>query len=322
LFSLPYLLSRLIELPFSLCCSFTWERVIIDECHETLVTSKDFKTKDDYKEAQRQACREFLGVAQTDISKRPLLAATGVWGLTGTPLLSSEARVCELANLCNHTYLTGACSHWRKDERYSNRDLFLSQIEGTKSRDYRIAVQDAAHCYVETACQRNRGEELSVSLQRVQRDVNMSEAEGSEYMAYVSKAGYSTFSVVADNLGENTEEVVELSASSKARHEALIDTICSIQEKEPTTKIIVFATTAGGYASALEGLKKSDIAFCNVSNERDSVERQNEIISWFRHEDATEEDRKRPRVLLLSFEQAAGHNLQAACHNCILYDRK
>lgn len=36
--------------------------------------------------------------------------------------------------------------------------------------------------------------------------------------------------------------------------------------------------------------------------------------------DATEEDRARPRILLLSFSQAAGHNLQEACKNVILYD--
>merc|ERR1712238_79967 len=36
--------------------------------------------------------------------------------------------------------------------------------------------------------------------------------------------------------------------------------------------------------------------------------------------DATEEDRQRPRILLLSFSQAAGHNLQEACKNVVLYD--
>lgn len=73
---------------------FTWQRIIIDECHETLVTDKKGETQAaDFKEKARRGAREFLGVAQTDISKRPLIAAAGVWGLTGTPLLETEARV-------------------------------------------------------------------------------------------------------------------------------------------------------------------------------------------------------------------------------------
>jgi len=84
---------------------FTWERIVIDECHETLVTNKGYETQAEFKETARRGAREFLGLAQTNISKRPLVAATGVWGLTGTPLLETEARVTELANLMGGTYL-------------------------------------------------------------------------------------------------------------------------------------------------------------------------------------------------------------------------
>jgi len=87
---------------------FEWERVIIDECHETLVTGKSHEvTNEDYKEKARRGAREFLGVAQTDPSKRPLIAARGTWGLTGTPLLETEARVTELANVSHVTSKEG-----------------------------------------------------------------------------------------------------------------------------------------------------------------------------------------------------------------------
>jgi hypothetical protein len=299
--------------------SFTWERIVIDECHETLVTGKGFQVKDEFKETARRGAREFLGVAQTDTSKRPLLAATGVWGLTGTPLLETEARVCELANLMGGTYLVGAAHHWRKEERESGRDMFLNQIEGMKSREYRCAVQEAAHNYVAVACQRNRGEELQVKLTRKEFYVNMSKKEGEKFLTAIEKVNLRNYSVSADHLGEITNDVLSITASSAARHKALNETIDAIQKREPGTKIVVFASTSG-YASALEALKRSGKTFCNVSNETDSVERQNEIISWFRHVDATEADRQRPRILLLSFEQAAGHNLQAACHDVIFYD--
>lgn len=82
----------------------------------------------------------------------------------------------------------------------------------------------------------------------------------------------------------------------------------------------MFANTSyGGYDSALSALKSSGKKYCNILDEH-SVEEQNERIAWFRHVDATEEDRSRPRVLLLSFEQAAGHNLQEACHHVIVYE--
>jgi hypothetical protein len=305
---------------------FTWERVVIDECHETLVTGKAHETKDaDFKEKARRGAREFLGVAQTDVAKRPLVAAVGVWGLTGTPLLETEARVCELANLMAGTYLTGASHHWRKEERESGRDLFLNQQEGARSREYRCAVQAACHSYVKVACQRNRGEALQVQLTKKEYCVNMSQAEGDAFFKATSDLGSQSFAVSMDqlrHLDDKASNVLGVTASSKARQLAFLETIASIQQAEPDTKIIVFANTAyGGYQSAKEAMARGGTTtqFCHVSDD-DSVQRQNEIISWFRHIDATEEDKARPRILLLSFAQAAGHNLQEACHNVILYE--
>lgn len=325
---------------------FVWERVIIDECHETLVTGKSHEVmNDDFKEKARRGAREFLGVAQTDPAKRPLVAAKGVWGLTGTPLLETEARVTELANVCTRgwaqqkiiavfltlflsetmqlmggTYLTGACDHWRKEERESGRDLFLNQQEGNRSREYRCAIQAACHSYVKKACQRNRGEILQVKLTRSQVSVNMSAEEGEEFIQSISCLQLSTFSVSADQLGEKVGSILPISAKSKARHLALKQIIDSILEAEPTTKIVVFANASwGGYESAVQALKRCNRDFCHLTDDS-TVKHQNEVISWFRHADATDEDRGRPRVLLLSFEQAAGHNLQEACHNVILFD--
>lgn len=297
---------------------FTWERIIIDECHETLVSGKDENKIDNFGKSAKQGAREFLGVSQTIPSKRPLQAAVGVWGLSGTPLLETEARITELASLCGGTYITGAAHHWRRDEAYSGRDMFLSQVEGTKSREYRCAVSDAAHTYVQAACQRNRGEELCVALDRVQICVSMQRSEGDRFMREVTPLGFQRYDVAADRLGERTEALLSLTASSLARHEVLASILDRISGEEPDTKIIVFATTLG-YSSAVRALESTGRTFCHVSND-DSVEQQNEIISWFRHADATDEDRKRPRILLLDFVQAAGHNLQQACHNVIIFD--
>ena len=301
---------------------FTWERIVIDECHETLVTGKKDETTIDgeFKEKARRGAREFLGVAQTDITKRPLIAANSVWGLTGTPLLETEARVTELANLMGGTYLTGGAHHWRKEERESGRDLFLNHQEGVRSREYRCAVQEACHSYVSQACQRNRGEKLNVSLTREQLNVNMTTEEGERFLKE-TKDFPGRFAINPDQLvGENASDVLSITATSTARHGALIKKVNAITKAEPHTKIIVFANRAyGGYRSAARALSDSNTPYCQVKDET-SVQEQNEIISWFRHIDATAEDRARPRILLLSFAQAAGHNLQEACHHVIIYD--
>lgn len=301
---------------------FTWERIVIDECHQTLVTGKkDETTTDDaFKEKARRGAREFLGVAQTDIRKRPLIAATAVWGLTGTPLLETEARVTELANLMGGTYLTGGAHHWRKEERESGRDLFLNHQNGVRSREYRCAIQESCHAYVSQACQRNRGEKLNVSLTREQLNVNLTAAEGAKFLAE-TKDFPGGFALNPNQLvGQNTGDILSITASSTARHGALVTKVNEISKTEPDTKIIIFASGAhGGYRSAAKALSDSKTPFCQVKDET-TVQEQNDIISWFRHVDATDEDRARPRVLLLSFAQAAGHNLQEACHHVILYD--
>lgn len=286
-----------------------------------MVTGKQHEIKDDnFKEKARRGAREFLGVSQTDPRKRPLVAATGVWGLTGTPLLETEARVTELANLMGGTYLTGAAHHWRKEERESGRDLFLNHQEGIRSREYRRAVQEACHTYVKVACQRNRGEALQVGLTRQQLNVNMSASEAKIFMQETSDLQLQSYSITADQLGDKAGAVLSVTAQSKARHGALLQAIDTILGSEPETKIIVFANSLfGGHQSALAALKTSGRPFCHLPDSA-SVRQQNEIISWFRHVDATDEDRARPRVLLLSFEQAAGHNLQEACHDVIIYD--
>ena len=93
---------------------FTWDRIVVDECHECLVSTHKQEQESkasEFKGQARRGAREFLGVGCTDLSSRPLLAKSGVWGLTGTPLLETEARVTELANLMGGEYTTLPCHH-------------------------------------------------------------------------------------------------------------------------------------------------------------------------------------------------------------------
>ena len=90
---------------------FTWERIIIDECHESLVMGQEeAETRADatsskgggrkerteqqretqgHREKRKCAQRELLGIGVPDPRRRPLRARRSTWGLTGTPLLSN-----------------------------------------------------------------------------------------------------------------------------------------------------------------------------------------------------------------------------------------
>ena len=72
---------------------FEYDRVFVDEVHETLCTSKgemkialekDKASKDSvpFREKNRRAGRELLGITQKDVSKRPLIYRKGIFGLT------------------------------------------------------------------------------------------------------------------------------------------------------------------------------------------------------------------------------------------------
>jgi hypothetical protein len=140
---------------------FEWERIIVDEIHESLCTTKaeldvskeahqeehGNSTSGFFREKNRRAGRELLGITQKDISKRPLVCRGAIFGLTGTPLLDSTSRVTELANLMGGTYVIGLSSHWRKLERESCRDIFLQNyLDPKQSREIRKTIM--AKCQV------------------------------------------------------------------------------------------------------------------------------------------------------------------------------
>ena len=99
---------------------------MLDECHEACCPGDLEGDADDgdaeeakYKRGAKMAkaplaARELMGLASD--GERPLRARVAVWGLTGTPMLSSEARVTELAQCCSltSTNIMGGARHWRR----------------------------------------------------------------------------------------------------------------------------------------------------------------------------------------------------------------
>jgi len=109
---------------------FEFERVVMDECHEA-TCPEDGSCESNLTEKKSAkgplAARELMGVASDD-GDRPLRARLAVWGLTGTPMLTSVQRTTEMASLCGGAYIQGAEKHYRRMERVSRRDIIVDAI--------------------------------------------------------------------------------------------------------------------------------------------------------------------------------------------------
>ncbi|CAB9508230.1 C-5 cytosine-specific DNA methylase [Seminavis robusta] len=318
---------------------FEFERLFVDEIHESLCTTKEeLATAAEtakssnvgfWKEKNRRAGRELLGITQKDVTKRPLVCRRAVFGLTGTPLLDSNSRVIELANLMGGTYVLGLSKIWRKLERESCRDIFLHNfLEPKPSRAVRRQGYARCQDYLKVACCRNRsGEEMKgIELQEHVEVIQMSEAEKTAYLK-------SQIGIPADqrclgikptdfdeNEGQDMSGLLRQNASCPSRGAKLVEICQKILSEAPTTKIIVFTDgSIGAGIAAREALCGPDGPDCTWLDTEDSVKLKNEKIGWYQRGDATDEDRQRPRVLVLHYEHAAGLNLQSESHNVILF---
>lgn len=371
----------------------------MDEIHECLCTSKDELSeakakKDDnagfFQEKNRRAGREvrkildlvicfvhigtvsksyttssyifvqFLGITTKDVSKRPLVYRSAIFGLTATPLLDSTNRVIELANLMGNAYVIGLSNHWRSLERESGRDIFLSNfLEPKQSREVRKNIYAKCQDYLDRSCCKNKNEEDMEGIELVshQEVIKMSEDEGELYKKSQSGINPSAqsyaikpedFDVTA---GHDVSKFLRQNAKLSCRGKKLVEVrfcpaiternvwfhahpkttvvfflflqICKqiLSEKgSENSKIIVFTDGrigAGDYAR--DCLMAEDSLGCTWLDKDDSVEVKNKKLAWYQYGDVTEEDKKRPRVLVLHFEHAAGLNLQAECNNMILF---
>jgi len=312
---------------------FEYERIFVDEVHESLCTTRaemELDTDGIFKEKNRRAGRELLGLTQKDIRRRPLLFRKAIFGLTGTPLLDSSNRVIELANLMGGTYIVGLSSHWRKLERESARDIFLhNYLEPKQSREVRKNIYSKCQEYVTVACCRNKtGEEMGgIKLANHRRVVNMTEEEGVLYLK--SQGGISSekqcYSIKPEDFdvtaGHDISKFLRQNAKLECRGNELVKIVKEIlaRKGDERTKIIVFADGRIGAGIAARHYLEASGLGCTYLDMNDTVETKNKKIAWYQHGDATAEDKQRPRVLVLHFEHAAGLNLQTECHDLILF---
>ena len=112
-------------------------------------------------DAKTCAMRELLGLAQLNVESRPMRWRRGLWGLSGTPLLSQSVLRCTEMAAISGAYVAGAASHWRTMERASTRDVFLRHYESVPSYNYRAECAAHAQEFINAAVQRNRVSEFT-----------------------------------------------------------------------------------------------------------------------------------------------------------------
>merc|ERR1712176_178552 len=146
-----------------------------------------------FQEKNRRAGRELLGITTKDVSKRPLVFRTAIFGLTATPLLDSTNRVIELANLMGNTYIVGLSSHWRNLEKESGRDIFLTNyLEPKQSREIRKHIYSSCQEYLSCAACKNKNDDEMDSVELIHHveTIKMSDEEGKLYR--MSQSGISS----------------------------------------------------------------------------------------------------------------------------------
>jgi hypothetical protein len=227
----------------------------------------------------------------------------------------------------------GLSSHWRKLERESSRDIFLhNYLEPKQSREVRKKIQSKCQEYLDIACCRNKtGEEMNgIEMIEHIRTVKMTTEEKELYLK--SQSGIATekrsLGIAPGDFdpsaGHDITKFLKQNARLPSRGRELVRICKEILSTEgnETTKIVVFTDGkigAGDLAREFLFAEDAGGIGCTWLDMEDSVEEKNKKIAWYQRGDATEEDRARPRVLVLHFDHSAGLNLQTECHNLILF---
>ena len=311
---------------------FTFERMVVDECHESLVLGEDdaerkgasafVQEKAMQREKRKCAQRELLGIGQPDVGRRPLRVRRSTWGLTGTPLLSSETRITELASLCGGTYVCGNAAHWRTMERASTRDVFLRYHESASSLIYLEERTRAAQAYISAAVQRNRIDRELSHITTHHARVECKLPAGSAYEKRLGALGLlPNFSPsLTEAGGEGAwDELLGAMAAAPARQQALRATIEAIHAADGGTKVVVFAPSGAAFEGARAALGALRLAGRSrpvlVGDPNDAG--ATDAIDAFSRPDIA--DPSRPLVLLLSFEYSSALNLQHVAHDIVFY---
>jgi site-specific DNA-cytosine methylase len=321
---------------------FQWARLVFDECHEATCppslepeyedgaarkilgkTKKGRKEearlramKSELKHKQKTAtqnalaARELMGLAAEGDAERPLHTRGGVWGLTGTPMLSSEDRVIELASMFR-SYCLGQAKHWRKAERASRRDLFLQQLDSEGSLSYASARRSHSQAFVTSAVQRNRADEFTGTKVEIVHSVQMSPRTAQELKRLSPSSLYAVGLKADEHVERNFSAINDLRERSLNRAEKVAQVCAEIYARDAVGKIVVFAADdRKAFKNVCDALRRADVGGVDFFDDATDAEARRAMLRKFQARDQLESDRANARVLVLPFSHAAGHNFQ------------
>ena len=240
-------------------------------------------------------------------------------------MLNASFLICSSRNVLTPFCPFCACTNIRR----SCRDIFLhNYLEPKPSREVRRNIHDKCQDYLKVACCRNKsGEEMEgITLNELVVVGRMSVEEKALYLKSQKGIPSDKQSLAikpADfdaSAGHDISVFLRQNAKCASRGAKLVELCKDILKTDPTTKIIVFTDgRIGAGVAARDYLCAEEGPGCTWLDQEDSVKEKNQKIAFYQTGDATEEDKRRPRVLCLHFEHAAGLNLQHECHNLILF---
>jgi hypothetical protein len=153
----------------------------------------------------------------------------------------------------------------------------------------------------------------------------MSASTATDYLGVMPSQSKSDYAPTAGSLQEiEWDELLQKAAEAPERKQALIALLNRLHEEDPDTKIAVFAASGAAFEAARAALEGEDMDDCEdealvPTAHAATVVGQNRTVVEFGQKDVIAADKLRPRVLLLSFDHAAGHNFQYVSRDVVLF---
>ena len=132
------------------------------------------------------------------------------------------------------------------------------------------------------------------------------------------RGGGGTLCPEAELVGEDQWlSLAQVAAEAEERRAGLAECIAAIHKVEPLAKVLAFAPTRG-FAAAEKAVKALPMK-TEVVTPGEEQEKAARLVLEFDEPPHEETYQKRCRVLLLSYDDGAGLNLQHGCHHVVLF---
>jgi hypothetical protein len=236
-------------------------------------------------------------------------------------MLASEDRIIEVS-IMFQSYVAGQSRHWRRSERHSARDLFIVALEANETLSYSRFKRGHAQSFVTAAVQRNRATEFTGTKEEILVPAKMAQETYSAFEKLYEKRkrddphGSHRMFWASDGK-PMCQKMMDLRDGAPCRGFTVARIAREIHRRTPMKKVVVFAPDGICFDRCREALQDTPGGLAAFNDDTPSAERRR-ILGTFVVVDQLESDKTNPRVLLIPFSHAAGHNFQYVSCETIL----